>query len=89
MNDYRICLETCPNPATSFFSLGRESSTLRKEIDGLGDYSFSITPLCLKYRPDAWEKCFHSGELREDRRFPKFKSRHGSDMANHASTVWS
>ena len=60
-------------PSVSFFSLGKEFTSLRNEIPWLSEYSFSITRYVLKYQADAW-KAFFRGEAGH----PRFKSRHGS-----------
>ena len=60
-------------PSVSFFSLGKEFTSLRNEIPWLCEYSFSITRYVLKYQADAW-KAFFRGEAGH----PRFKSRHGS-----------
>ena len=60
-------------PSVSFFSLGKEFTSLRNEIPWLCEYSFSITRYVLKYQADAW-KAFFGGEAGH----PRFKSRHGS-----------
>ncbi len=60
-------------PSVSFFSLGKEFTSLRNEIPWLCAYSFAITRYVLKYQADAW-KAFFRGEAGH----PRFKSRHGS-----------
>jgi len=73
---HRFCPEICPRPSTSFFSLGKEFTNLRKEVDWLRDYSHDITKHALKYQADAWNRKFEGVS-----EFPKFKSKHGSDTS--------
>ena len=60
-------------PSVSFFSLGREFTSLRNEIPWLSEYSFGITRYCLKYQADAWKAFF-----RGDAERPRFKSKYGT-----------
>ncbi len=60
-------------PSVSFFSLGKEFTALRNATPWLGQYGFTITRYCLKYRADAW-KAFFRGEAEH----PRFKSKYGT-----------
>ena len=57
-------------PNTTFFSLGKEFTQLRRTKDWLGALPFAPIRYVLKYQADAWQQCFRSGKG-----FPKFKSR--------------
>ena len=59
-------------PSTSFFSLGKEFTQLRKEIDWMQEYSFKIVRHTLKYQADAWQ-----GFYRGVRKHPRFHSKYG------------
>ena len=59
-------------PSTSFFSLGKEFTQLRKEIDWMQEYSFKIVRHTLKYQADAWQG-FYKGV----RKHPRFHSKYG------------
>ena len=59
-------------PSTSFFSLGKEFTQLRKEIDWMQEYSFKIVRYTLKYQADAWQG-FYKGV----RKHPRFHSKYG------------
>ena len=59
-------------PSTSFFSLGKEFTQLRKEIDWMQEYSFKIVRQTLKYQADAWQ-----GFYRGVRKHPRFHSKYG------------
>jgi len=74
MQCHRFCPEICSRPSTSFFSLGKEFTNLRREVDWLKDYSAFITRYTLKRQSDAWNRKFKGIGG-----FPKFKSKHGSD----------
>ena len=59
-------------PSTSFFSLGKEFTQLRKEIDWMQEYSFKIVRYTLKYQADAWQ-----GFYKGFRQHPRFHSKYG------------
>ena len=59
-------------PSTSFFSLGKEFTQFRKEIDWMQEYSFKIVRHTLKYQADAWQG-FYKGV----REHPRFHSKYG------------
>ena len=60
-------------PSVSFFSLGKEFTALRNATPWLGQYGFTITRYCLKYRADAWKRFF-----RGEAEHPRFKSKYGT-----------
>ena len=60
-------------PSTSFFSLGKRFTELRRNIEWLPEYSFGVVRYTLKYQADAWKAFFKEGKGR-----PRFHSRHGS-----------
>ena len=59
-------------PSISFFSLGKQFTQLRKEIDGLSGYSFIVVRYTLKYQADAWQGFFKGA-----RKHPRFQSKYG------------
>ncbi len=59
-------------PSVSFFSLGKQFTQLRKEVDWLSEYSFKIVRYSLKHQADAWQ-----GFFKGVRKHPKFHSRYG------------
>ena len=59
-------------PSISFFSLGKQFTQLRKEIDWLSEYPFGIVRYSLKHQADAWQDFF--GGVRKH---PKFHSKYG------------
>ena len=59
-------------PSISFFSLGKQFTQLRKEIDWLSEYSFPVVRYTLKYQADAWQ-----GFFRGVRKHPRFQSKYG------------
>ena len=59
-------------PAISFFSLGKQFTQLRKEIDWLSEYSFTVVRYTLKYQADAWQ-----GFFKGVRKHPRFQSKYG------------
>ncbi len=59
-------------PSVSFFSLGKQFTQLRKEIDWLPEYSFGIVRYSLKHQADAWQ-----GFFKGVRKHPKFHSKYG------------
>ena len=63
-----------PLPSTSFFSLGKEFTQLRKQLEWLDRLPCAPIRYVLKYQADAWQQC-----LKSTRGFPKFKSKHYHD----------
>ncbi len=59
-------------PSVSFFSLGKQFTQLRKEVDWLSEYSFKIVRYSLKHQADAWQ-----GFFKGVRKHPKFHSKYG------------
>ena len=59
-------------PSISFFSLGKQFTQLRKEIDWLSGYSFIVVRYTLKYQADAWQ-----GFSKGARKHPRFQSKCG------------
>ena len=59
-------------PSISFFSLGKQFTQLRKEIDWLSEYSFIVVRYALKYQADAWQ-----GFFKGVRKHPRFHSKYG------------
>ena len=71
--EYELAKENgAKKPSTSFFSLGKEFTQLRKEIDWMQEYSFKIVRYTLKYQADAWQG-FYKGV----RKHPRFHSKYG------------
>ena len=71
--EYELAKENgAKKPSTSFFSLGKEFTQLRKEIDWMQEYSFKIVRHTLKYQADAWQG-FYKGV----RKHPRFHSKYG------------
>ena len=63
-----------PLPNTAFFSLGKEFTQLRKQLEWLDRLPCSPIRYVLKCQADAWTQCFAS-----TKGFPKFKSKHYHD----------
>ena len=63
-----------PLPSTTFFSLGKEFTQLRKQLEWLDRLPCAPIRYVLKYQADAWTQCFAS-----TKGFPKFKSKHYHD----------
>ena len=61
------------SPSTSFFSLGKEFTKLRADVDWLSQHAFNVTRYVLKYQSDAWAAHFRGHGER-----PTFRSKYGS-----------
>ena len=68
-------------PSVSFFSLGRQFTTLRSETPWLQELPFAPIRYVLKYQADAFQRFFKHGG------FPRFKGRRGDDSVTLPSNI--